>query len=48
MHTLWPGLYGDDLLATVRLPRKLITWQVLITNQNNKKTEHIATKTNYT
>ena len=23
MHTLWPGLYGDDPLATARLPQRV-------------------------
>jgi len=28
-NTLWPGLYGDLPLATVRLPRRSISSQLL-------------------
>jgi len=52
MRTLRPGLSGDDPLATIRLPQRSLSsqslgkyWQL---NQNNQKTEHIATKTNDT
>jgi len=52
LSTLRPGLYGDDPLATVRLPQSGLSsqslgkyWQL---NQNNQKTDHIATKTNNT
>ena len=27
MRTLWPGLYGDDPLATVRLPQRGLSSQ---------------------
>ena len=52
MRTVRPGLYGDDPLATIRLPQRSLSsqslgkyWQL---NQNNQKTEHIAMKTNNT
>ena len=50
MRTLRPGLSGDDPLATIRLPQMSLSSQSLgiywYLNQNNQKTEHIATKTN--
>ena len=48
MRTLRPGLYGDDPLATVRLPQRVFLANHLQLRQNNQKTEHIATKTNNT
>jgi len=52
MRTLRPGLSGDDPLTKIRLPQRSLSsqslgkyWQL---NQNNQKTEHIATKTNDT
>jgi len=45
MRSLRPGLYGDDSLATVRLPQRSVSSQSLgkywWLNQNNWKTEHI-------
>ena len=29
IHTLWPGLHGDDPLATVRLPQRSLSSQSL-------------------
>ena len=50
MRTLRPGLYGDDPLATVRLPQRGLSSQSLGKycqfSQNNQKTEHTAMKTN--
>ena len=50
MRTLRPGLSGEDPLATIRLPQMSLSSQSLgicwYLNQNNQKTEHIATKTN--
>ena len=52
MHTLQPGLSGDDSLAKLRLPQRSLSSQSLgkysQLSQNNRNTEHIATKTNNT
>jgi len=52
ISSLQPGHYGDDPLATVRLPQRGLCsqplgkyWQL---SQNNHKTGHTATKTNNT
>jgi len=49
INILWPGLCGDNTLATVRLSlsgQSLGEYGQL--NQNNQKTEHIPTYTNNT
>ena len=52
INTLWPGLYGDDHLAMVRVPQRSLSSQSLgkyyQLNQNNQKTEHIPSKTSNT
>jgi len=52
IHTLQPGLCGNNPLATVRIPHRSLSSQSLgkywRLNQNNQKTEHIPTKTNNT
>ena len=46
VNTLWPGLCGNDPLATVRLPhRKHLSSSDNLTS-NNQKTEHVQTQTN--
>ena len=38
MRTLWPGLYGDDPLATVRLPQRVFLANHLASNDNLART----------
>jgi len=37
MRTLRPGLSEDDPLATIRLPQRSLSWQVLITQPEQPK-----------
>ena len=48
LQTLWPGLSGDDPLATVRLPQRSLSSQSLGKYWNLTKStkRHIPTKTN--